>query len=321
MAKARKNQKKIIRNRMSKSKKSFISLMVLIVLGLTMFVLDKTGIFTFNDFEVILGIADKPAISEKADTQVHFLDVGQGDSTIVISDESTMLIDSGDRDENNKVIKHLKKMGIKRLDYIIITHPHSDHIGEMSEIIDSFDVGKVIMMKVPDNKVPTSKIYENMLNSIKSKKLKISPAKDEVFDFGNTKVYLYTPKGEYSDLNNYSVLVKIVHEDNSFLITGDCEKAEEKDMLVQSFDLSAKVLKVGHHGSSTSSSKEFLEAVLPRYAVISCGEDNKYGHPSDEAISRLKKYSENIYITRDDEDIIFVSDGKGLNVVKKDNGD
>lgn len=295
------------------NKKAFAAVFAVITAAV-LAVLDLTGIYTYSDFKISLGLEDEPAVIEASDTQVHFIDVGQGDCTLVVSDGKTMLIDCGDRDEDNTVIKYLQKLDIKKLDVIIATHPHSDHIGEMSEIIDSFETGRFIMPKVPQDMTPTSKVYENMLLSIKDKGMKIASAKDESFVLGSAEVELYTTKEDHSDLNNYSVLVKIVHGENSFLVTGDCETEEEKEMLEQGFELSSKVLKAGHHGSSTSSSGEFLAAVAPRYAVISCGLDNKYGHPSDETLVRLQKYAENIYITRDDGTIVFTSDGKGLSV-------
>lgn len=312
MAKQRK-RKKSVRFSESINNKTLTAIFAVLAAAV-LFVLDFTGVYTFSDFKISLGFEDEPAVVENADTAVHFIDVGQGDCTLVVSDGKTMLIDCGDRDEDNTVIKYLQKQNIKKLDVIIATHPHSDHIGEMSEIIDGFDTDRFIMPKIPSDKTPTSTVYENMLLSIKDKGMKITAAKDESFALGSVEVELYTTKEDHSDLNNYSVLVKIVHGENSFLITGDCETQEEKEMLEQGFDLSAKVLKVAHHGSANSSSSEFLAAVAPRYAVISCGLDNKFGHPSDETLVRLQKYAENIYITRDDGTVIFTSDGKGLSV-------
>lgn len=291
-------------------KKAVTLIAVFVVLLFT--VLDLTGLVSFDSLLIKAGVEDKPA--EHAQTEVHFIDVGQGDSTLVISQGEAMLIDSGDKDDSNKIEKYLEKQGVTELKYLIATHPHADHIGEMSEIIDQFQVDKFIMPKVKADMTPTTTIYEKMLKSIKAKGLKITQAKPMEFELGSCKVELFTPKNDYDNLNNYSTLVKITDGENSFLITGDCETAEEKDILSQGYDVSAKVLKAGHHGSSTSSGVGFLNKVMPRYAVISCGKGNKYGHPHEETVTRLKKYASHLYVTADVGTIVFSSDGEGLSV-------
>lgn len=291
-------------------KKAVTLIAVFVVLLFT--VLDLTGLVSFDSLLIKAGVEDKPA--EHAQTEVHFIDVGQGDSTLVISQGEAMLIDSGDKDDSNKIEKYLEKQGVTELKYLIATHPHADHIGEMSEIIDRFQVDKFIMPKVKADMTPTTTIYEKMLKSIKAKGLKITQAKPMKFELGSCKVELFTPKKDYDNLNNYSTLVKITDGENSFLITGDCETAEEKDILSQGYDVSAKVLKAGHHGSSTSSGVDFLNKVMPRYAVISCGKGNKYGHPHEETVTRLKKYASHLYVTADVGTIVFSSDGEGLSV-------
>ena len=291
-------------------KKAVTLIAVFVVLLFT--VLDLTGLVSFDSLLIKAGIEDKPA--EHAQTEVHFIDVGQGDSTLVISQGEAMLIDSGDKDDSNKIEKYLEKQGVTELKYLIATHPHADLIGEMSEIIDQFQVDKFIMPKVKADMTPTTTIYEKMLKSIKAKGLKITQAKPMDCELGSCKVELFTPKKDYDNLNDYSTLVKITDGDNSFLITGDCETAEEKDILSQGYDVSAKVLKAGHHGSSTSSGVDFLNKVMPRYAVISCGKGNKYGHPHEETVTRLKKYASHLYVTADVGTIVFSSDGEGLSV-------
>ncbi|MBR1422465.1 MAG: MBL fold metallo-hydrolase [Ruminococcus sp.] len=280
------------------------------VVAIVFFALDALELLKFRDVLIALGLEDKAVAHAR--TEVHFIDVGQGDATLVISDGHAMLIDSGDVDRTDKVVWYIRNQGITELDCVIATHPHSDHIGEMCDVIDSYDIDKFIMPDFPEKLTPTSYVYENMLISLDNKGLGITVAEDSEFTLGTCKVKLFTAKGTYDDLNNYSVLVKVTDGDNSFLITGDCENEEEKEMIAKGFDLSAKVLKVGHHGSSTSSSYEFLDEVLPRYSVISCGYDNSYGHPSDQTVSRLQKYSRDIYITSRDGTVVFYSDGEGL---------
>lgn len=283
------------------------------------FLLHITGLLDINDLLQYLHLADKPAYN--AATEVHFIDVGQGDATLVISDGHAMLIDSGDVDKYNDVQWYLRNHGVKKLDYLIATHPHSDHIGEMSEIIDSFEVGTFIMPDFPDELTPTTYVYEQLLISLKDKGLKITSASDTSFKLGTCEIITFTSKGEYDDLNNYSVLVKIVDGENSFLITGDCEIAEEEELISKGFDLSAKVLKAGHHGSSGSSSYDFLNKVLPRYCVISCSLDNKYGHPAAALLRRVRKYTEKIYVTSVCGNIVFYSDGEGLDMTTEKEAD
>ena len=311
----RKTKKKSLNG---KQRLRLIVLVILIFIGCVAAFLQISGIYTFDSLKVDMGAADKPA--DNAQTQVYFIDVGQGDSTLVVSKGEAMLIDSGERDKTDKLVKYLKKLGIKNFKYIINTHPHSDHMGEMTDVLKNFKTEKFIMPKVPDDLTPTSYVYENMLKEIKRQGIKITKSSDTEFKLGSCTVSLFTPKEKHSDLNNYSTLVKVTDGDNSFLITGDCEEEEEKDILSQGFDISAKVLKAGHHGSSTSSSAQFLNKVLPRYAIISCGRDNKYGHPHEAAVRELKKYVSKLYITMDNGTVTFSSDGKGLSV-KTEKGD
>ncbi|MBQ8107407.1 MAG: MBL fold metallo-hydrolase [Ruminococcus sp.] len=276
-------------------------------------VLHYTGIMPLGELLIRAGLRDKPAVN--ADTQVHFVDVGQGDCTVVMSADKVMVIDSGERDGSNTAVNYLKKLGVRRIDILIATHPHSDHIGEMDSIIESFEIGQFIMPEIPKKYVPATRVYEDMLQALKTKGLKARKARDETFELGECRVQTFTSHlKDEENLNNYSVLVKITHGENSFLVTGDCEKAEEADLIQRDAQLRSKVLRTGHHGSSTSSSAEFLDRVLPRYAVISCGRKNDYGHPDEDTVDRLRKYADKLYITSKDGTVVFYSDGEGITV-------
>ena len=289
-------------------------LFVMLLFGAgVVYLLHHTGIITVQDIAVRLGLSDKPAT--RVDLEVHFVDVGQGDCELIISQGNVMLIDSGDHDESNKVVNYLLIHGITHIDYVIATHPHADHIGEMSRILGTFDVGKFIMPRIPEKYVPTTKNYEDMLTVLYAKNIPTVEAEDMQFELGLCDVQIYSSDIEDSDnLNDYSVIVRLVHGKNSFLFTGDCEKTEEKSLLSRGCELSAKVLKVAHHGSATASSAEFLDAVGPDYAVISCGRNNDYGHPHESTVRRLSKYANKTFITEQDGDIVFISDGEGLSV-------
>lgn len=284
---------------------------VAVIIIVTIFVI--FCLFNRGTFDRIFGNSDKAAVS--AEMSVHFIDVGQGDSILVICDGEAMLIDAGEKDCGSGVAEYLDLMKVKELKYVVGTHPHSDHIGGLAYVIENFKVGTFILPKVPDDLVPTTTTYENLLETVKQQGLKIHAAKDEVLELGSCKVEVFAPLGDYDDLNDYSVCIKLTHGDNTFLLTGDTEAEAERNLVMRSgASLNAKVLKLGHHGSSTSSSVELLDAVKPRYAVISCGAGNKYGHPHDETVERVEKYAKYILRTDISGTIIFESDGKGLNV-------
>ncbi|MBP3794276.1 MAG: MBL fold metallo-hydrolase [Ruminococcus sp.] len=249
-----------------------------------------------------------------AQVKVHFIDVGQGDCTLVMSHGEAMLIDSGERDDSDRVIKYLKEQGITKLSCIIVTHPHTDHMGEMPDILKAFKTDKFIMPKVPDNMVTTIMRYEKMLKQIKNQGLEISWSSNSEFRLGDAVINTYTPKGQFEELNDYSTVVKISCGSRKFLITGDTEKEEESDLLAQKFDFRADVLKVPHHGSYKGTTSELLKAVGAQYAVICCGKNNDYGHPHDSTLKRIKKFISNVYITKDNGDIVFSTDGKSLTV-------
>jgi competence protein ComEC len=253
---------------------------------------------------------DKP-ITPSGLMKVHFINVGQGDSILVqFHNGQTMLIDAGPDDS---VVSYLNQQGIKKINYLVATHPHADHIGGMAAVIRTFDIEKVYMPRVSH----TSKTYENVLLAIKSKGLRISSAKAGVtiLDQNGLKANFIAPcSSSYDNLNNYSAVIKIQYGNTSFLLTGDAEAESEQQMLVSGTNLKADVLKVGHHGSNSSTTSSFIKAVSPKYAVISCGAGNQYGHPHQEVLSRLANTGVKTYRADTDGTVIFISDGKTFTV-------
>ncbi len=248
------------------------------------------------------------------DFGVYYIDVGQGDSELIRSGSTTVLIDAGEKEYGKTVCSFIKSLGIEKLDYVIASHPHADHIGGMAEVIKEFDIGRIIVPRVSDELIPTSTVYENFLDAVREKSMKLTPAKQgTVYQLDGSELEILAPvSDDYSDLNDFSVVCRITDGNNSFLFTGDASKPAENDIIDSGEDISADVLKVGHHGSSTSSGKNFLEAVQPAVCVISCGTGNSYGHPNEEAMNRLKAFTDKIYRTDLDGTVVIYSDGDQL---------
>ena len=266
--------------------------------------------------QVVSEKAQVPEGYENAETKVHFIDVGQGDSIFIETTGKTILIDAGEREYGEKVTEYITDLGVKKIDIVIGTHPHSDHIGGLPQVLDSIEAGLIILPKIPDDMVPATKTYEQLLTVIANKQIRAVMASDTLrFDWsdsagGQLSFEILGPlSDEYTDLNNFSVVSKLTYKDVSFLFTGDAEKAAEDDMLYYDKDVSATVLKMGHHGSSSSSSAAFLREVSPLAAVIQCGEGNSYGHPGDEALKRIGRYTERIYRTDERGTVVVYTDG------------
>lgn len=243
---------------------------------------------------------------------VHFIDVGQGDSMLVQSGGKNMLIDAGTLDSGSTVVKYLKEHGVSTIDVLVSTHPHSDHIGGMTDVLNNFPV-KVIY----DSGVPhTTQTYEQYLTLIDQKDIKyVVPEPGDLIDFApGVAVQVLAAGGHYEELNDRAIILKATHGDNSFLFMGDAGFDVESDLIKSGYDLQSDVLKVGHHASKYSSGTSFLKAVQPKISVIEVGADNPYGHPTREAINRLEAAGSTIYRTDYDGDIVVTSDGKGVTV-------
>jgi competence protein ComEC len=242
--------------------------------------------------------------------KIHFIDVGQGDSILIQQGDRSMLIDAGDNQYEQRVVNYLKQNNVSKLDYVIGTHPHADHIGGLDAVINAFNIEKVIMPKVTH----TSQTFEDVIIAIKNKGLKITtPHAGDTYTLGNAEFTIVAPNSSsYNNLNNYSIVLKLKHGNNSFLFTGDAENISENEILNKNHDINADVLKVGHHGSTTSTTPQFLNAVDPKYAVIQVGGNNRYGHPHTEVIERLLQ--RNIVIYRNDLHGTIIANSDGENI-------
>lgn len=239
--------------------------------------------------------------------KVHFINVGQGDSILVQVNNKNLIIDSGPKDNKNNLLKYLNDLNIDKFDYIIATHPHEDHIGNMAYLINNYKVLNFYAPKVSS----TTSSFETMIEALVRKNLKINILKANVdtINLGeNTLVEIFSPSLEaYENLNNYSPIIKISYKNISFLFTGDAEMLVENEVINNNFNLKSDVLKVGHHGSSTSSSLNFIEKVDPSISVISVGKYNSYNHPNFNTLEALKNTT--IYRTDLNNNIIIESDG------------
>ena len=279
---------------------------------------------TWNKIFAGAGLAE-PAYTEESDknesTTVHFIDVGQGDSILIKTPDKNILIDAGTTESAGTVVSYLQSQNVTQLDYLIATHPHSDHIGGMSYVINKFDIKNIIAPLIPDEAIPASQSYFNMLKAIENKGLTITAAKAGAqYDIGAGAGFTIVGpiNTDSENINNNSVVIRFSYGEVSFLFTGDSERAEEDDILASGANIRADVLKLGHHGSSTSSGFDWLDTISPLYAVVSCGIDNGYGHPHTEVSSRLDELSVETYRTDLEGTIVFKTDGVHLSLVGSD---
>lgn len=262
---------------------------------------------------VLLGVALPLPVTAKTEDpkpmEVHFLDVGQGDATLITCDGHAMLIDAGDDTKGTAIQNYLKKQKIKSLDYLILTHPDADHIGGAPVIITKFEIAKVFV----SNFEKDNSTYRKLIQALDDNNLKSStPAVKSKYSLGTAEFTILAPNDTYETPNDSSIALLLKNGKNSFLFTGDAEATAEMDILANGIDISADVYKVGHHGSRSSTSQRFFKAVKPDYAVISCGEGNSYGHPHAETLNTLRTNGVAVYRTDEDGTIIATSDGKTI---------
>ena len=243
--------------------------------------------------------------------KIHIIDVGQGDSIFIeLPNNKTMLIDAGESSKGRVVSNYINTLSYSKINYLIGTHPHTDHIGGLAYIINNYNIENIYMPKA----ISTSKTYENLLNTISEKSLKIKTAKAgvNIYNNNNLKIDIIAPNSNsYSDLNNYSAVIKITYKNRSFLFMGDAETKSENEI---NSDISADVIKIGHHGSDTSSGESFVNKVNAKYVIITVGNNNKYNHPYKTIINRWKSIGATIYRTDLNGNIIITSDGDSIDV-------
>lgn len=272
---------------------------VLVLLILLMF--DKTSLLKGDHLSTI---------PENSSFEVHYIDVGQADCSLIVCDGKYMLIDGGNVDDSSLVYSYLKKMNIEKLDYIICTHPHEDHVGGLAGALN-YATADFAYCPVTEY---DSKAFNNFLKALDKRYLQITvPSHGDSFYLGTALVQVIAPLDEYKEVNDNSIVLKISYGETSFLFMGDAMKESVDDILESSQDIYCTVLKLGHHGSNTSTPYQFLYNAQPKYAVIPCGENNSYGLPDEEVLSRLKDADVEVLRTDKNGTIIFESDGKNVN--------
>ena len=244
--------------------------------------------------------------------EVHYIDVGQGDASLIICDGKTMLIDGGNVSDSSLVVSYIDNLGIEKIDYIVCSHAHEDHLGGLSGPLNKFKVENVFAPATGSD----TDAYKGFLEVTEAQGLEIkTPGPGDIIYLGSAEVTFFGPVNEdESDLNNTSIVLKVAYGETSFLFMGDAERASEEAIIEQGFDLKSTVLKVGHHGSNYSTTYPFLREVMPEYGVISVGKDNIYNHPEDDLLSRLRDSGTTVYRTDFQGDIVITSDGKNVSI-------
>ena len=301
-----------------KKKKKFdikvIIVLLLIVIALyviSQYIDAKYGIFDHTE-ESTSGISYSSG--ELGEVEYHFIDVGQGDATLIRTPEGDILIDAGENSAEEDLKTYLDLCGVDVLYYAIFTHPDSDHIGGADMVLEEYEVLNVIK---PDFE-KTTKVYKAMMDAIAAEGCKVYNAlPGETYSLGEFDMFVFgpDPANKELDSNNSSIVIKATWGNTTAMLTGDAEKPAEESILrtYSGAELGSTLLKMGHHGSRTSSTEAWLAAVRPTIAIISCGRDNSYGHPHAEALARIKPYvGESIYRTDLLGSFIFISDGEAF---------
>lgn len=242
--------------------------------------------------------------------EVHFLDVGQGDATLISCDGHYMLIDAGNNDKGTTVQSYLMSQGVEKLDYVIGTHPDADHIGGLDVVIYKLDCDTIIMPDVAND----TRTYDDVIQAMNAKGYKTTyPVVGQTYTLGGATFTIVAPNADYgNDMNDWSVGILVQNGNNRFLFTGDAEEKAENDILNNGIDISADVYAAAHHGSKTTTSQTFLDRVSPSYVVISAGEGNKYGHPHAEVLNRLRAAGISVFRTDEQGTIVATSDGSNI---------
>lgn len=298
--------------RLFKNKWAKFSFCVLIIFTCVFSLLSIVGVTSWSKLFSSLGIINT-VHEQDSDFSIYCLDVGQSDCTIIKCNDEVMIIDTGTVNQSYKIRTALFALGINKIDYMVITHQHDDHMSGATELIEHYNVSNIMMPKLSDINNVDSLTYSNLIKSVADKNINpIAVSAGDTFQLGSSVVKVLSPIVQDDELNNMSVVLKITYGDTKFLFQGDSETSVEKQILNSDFNISADLIKLGHHGSKTSSFAPYLDAVNPQYAIISCNSDNNYGHPNLQVMETLAEKNITPYITSLNGNIIITSDGKEI---------
>ena len=310
---------------MRESKKRKKILTFIIILVIFSVIVNRYTSISYNTITVT-------QYNSEDELQIHIIDVGQAESILIVQDGFTMLVDSGDNFTGDDVVKYIKNLGIDKIDIFLITHFHRDHAGGAHMIISSLDVKKIVCHKFSDLSTMQERFWyidmsisRSIRETFGSMSIFMESAcennKLKNFDVGDAKVYTLSQNNDAVNVNNKSIVFKLVYGDFSMLFMADAESEVEKELLEEDADLSADVLKIGHHGSKTSTTDEFLDKVNPKYAVVSCGNGNDYNHPYGAVTKRFEDRNIPLYRSDGLGDIVITVKDDGEIVFDKENGD
>lgn len=296
--------------RLFKNKWAKFTFCVLIIFAYVFSLLSIFGVTSWNKLFSSLSVINTVQ-EQDGDFAVYCLDVGQSDCTIIKCEDKVMMIDTGTTNQLYQIRTALFALDIEQIDYMVITHQHDDHMSGATELIKHYNVSNILMPRLSDINEVDSSTYSNLIKTIADNKVNpIAVSAGDTFELGSSTIEILSPVIQDKELNNMSVVLKITYGDTSFLFQGDSEQSIEKQILNSNFDISADVIKLGHHGSKTSSFAPYLDAVNPKYAIISCNSDNNYGHPNLQVMETLAEKNITPCITSLNGNIIITSDGK-----------
>lgn len=285
-----------------------LAIIILVVIA-SFFRIDVTDVIP----EETINSTTDGATTVEGELIVHMIDCGQADSFLLVQGEKTCLVDCGTRGTGKDVVKYLKELGVTKLDYIIGTHPHDDHMGGMYDVLCNFETGTIILPKVKSGQVTTN-WYLKLMNKIKSDKCQVEFAEvGDVYNIEDAKMQIIAAQRDCNNLNNYSIVTKVSFGEIDMIMTGDAETEVEEEILKSRVNIDAEILKVGHHGSDTSSSEEFLDAINPDYSLISCEVGNQHEHPIKSTMDKLKERNIEVYRTDESGSVVITITSNDIN--------